>query len=54
VKGGYEHLKSAHEQVKEYCSSNGHTTKEVREVYLKGPRETQNPEEYQTEIQYFI
>ncbi len=54
VKGGYEHLKGAHDQAKEYVSANGHTTKEIREVYLKGPKETTNSDEYQTEIQYLI
>eukprot|EP01115_Flamella_aegyptia_P004896 TRINITY_DN2082_c0_g1_i1.p1 TRINITY_DN2082_c0_g1~~TRINITY_DN2082_c0_g1_i1.p1 ORF type:complete len:149 (+),score=14.04 TRINITY_DN2082_c0_g1_i1:52-498(+) len=54
LKGGYEGLKGAHEQVKQFCSANNHTVSQIREVYKKGPKETQNSGDWETEIIYLV
>ncbi|MCL6613623.1 MAG: MerR family transcriptional regulator [Firmicutes bacterium] len=50
--GPYERIGEAYNAVMAWLEPNGyHIAGPVREVYLRGPGDTQNPEEYVTEIQ---
>lgn len=50
--GPYERIGEAYNAVMTWLEPNGyHIAGPVREVYLRGPGDTENPEEYVTEIQ---
>lgn len=52
VSGGYDKLQPTHEMMKKYCADNGKAYTEIREVFHKGPTQTKNSDEYQTELLY--
>mmetsp|Transcript_24044 Transcript_24044/g.33713 ORF Transcript_24044/g.33713 Transcript_24044/m.33713 type:complete len:155 (+) Transcript_24044:418-882(+) len=48
--GPYDQLPAQQEEVKKWCEANSLKYTQVREVFLKGPQETKNTAEFQTEI----
>jgi effector-binding domain-containing protein len=54
VKGGYDLLTAGHEKVKNFCSSKGHKILDYREVFVKGPKETNDSSQFETELQYLL
>jgi len=54
AKGSYEKVPDAHAAMKKGCESKNQKVTEVREVYLKGPQETKDSSQWETELLYFI
>jgi DNA-binding transcriptional MerR regulator len=55
LQGGYDQLGSAYQALDTYLHEHGHYyLGPAREIYLRGPGDTDNPAEYLTEVQYPI
>jgi len=52
VKGAYDQLDKARAELRSWCEKNKHNFTQIRDVFLKGPQETKNSAEYETEIQF--
>jgi len=52
MKGGYDNIEASRAKVRDWCNTNGHSFKQIREVFLKGPQHTKNSAEYETDVQF--
>eukprot|EP00178_Gracilaria_changii_P011829 TRINITY_DN33321_c0_g1_i1.p1 TRINITY_DN33321_c0_g1~~TRINITY_DN33321_c0_g1_i1.p1 ORF type:complete len:150 (-),score=14.07 TRINITY_DN33321_c0_g1_i1:19-468(-) len=53
-KGGYDQLPAAHKTLSETLQSKNLQLAHSREVFLKGPQQTKDTNEWETEVQYFF